>query len=105
MTEPTDDLRRAVIHAIARRQSLAAKPGGDPADLADAAIAAYRGHPDGGGSFEPAAFEAGKRAGWIACRDAAAEVADLWATEDQRSPGNGGPQAAIRALTPPEPAP
>ena len=92
--EPTDDLRDAVARAIGDCFAVALSGNrmphmsGDPrarllphqlreledcaGAAADAAIAAYRQHPDGGGSFEPAAFEAGKHDGWIAGRDAAA---------------------------------
>ena len=178
MTEPTDDLRRSMAKAIM------ISPGRNWLDFADAAIAAYRQHPDGAAkdrerlaeqeaerwsgalrtisenaearqkaeAERDAAYrfieslvhmqssggwtramiresaadflrdaghtrtmpakdttpdfvgrvKADRRSHWIAGRDAGAEVADLWATEDQRSHGNGGPKAAIRALTPPE---
>ena len=80
MSEPTDDLRQIVAHAIAaqcvppdRQCRSDTIPCGDTwcaclqAGLvaADAAIAAYRAHPDGAAKD------------WLAGRDAAAKVAEL----------------------------
>ena len=98
MSEPTDELRRAMAQAIMT------SPGRTWLDFADAAIAVYRSHPDGAGSWSPASYDAGFRVGL----EAAAQKATSFLVGDPvngvplRSPMTHEVAKAIRALAPRE---